>query len=263
MGWNSWNCFTASVDDAKVRSAADAMVRSGLIAPDVLCRALALQSGLPVTDLSGVEISEKLTAYFDPALMTRHCFLPFDEAETFICVAASSPLKASVIQELEKCCGKKIELFLAEEEVVAKLLEDLPSSRKKARQHVRYEAALPVCYHFCNRLGNILEDTEYQGVAGDISEGGLLIDGAASDLISPGDFKRRGICVRMELGAPPKPVRAFGQLRSMRLNEQAIILEGQATRWLLGIEFIEVNAEEQRRLKELCIKVSVNASKKL
>ncbi len=31
MGWNSWNCFTASVDDAKVRSAADAMVRSGLI----------------------------------------------------------------------------------------------------------------------------------------------------------------------------------------------------------------------------------------
>jgi alpha-galactosidase len=31
MGWNSWNCFAAAVDDAKVRSAADAMVRSGLI----------------------------------------------------------------------------------------------------------------------------------------------------------------------------------------------------------------------------------------
>jgi len=31
----------------------------------------------------------------------------------------------------------------------------------------------------------------------------------------------------------------------------------------LGIEFIEVNAEEQRRLKELCIKVAVNASKKI
>ena len=30
MGWNSWNCFANEVDDAKVRSAADAMVRSGL-----------------------------------------------------------------------------------------------------------------------------------------------------------------------------------------------------------------------------------------
>ncbi len=31
MGWNSWNCFANAVDDAKVRSAADAMVKSGLI----------------------------------------------------------------------------------------------------------------------------------------------------------------------------------------------------------------------------------------
>jgi|GEM_PF-586819 len=31
LGWNSWNCFASAVDDAKVRAAADAMVRSGLI----------------------------------------------------------------------------------------------------------------------------------------------------------------------------------------------------------------------------------------
>ena len=31
MGWNSWNCFAGAVDDAKVRSAADAMVNSGLV----------------------------------------------------------------------------------------------------------------------------------------------------------------------------------------------------------------------------------------
>lgn len=31
MGWNSWNCFGGTVDDAKVRSAADAMVASGLV----------------------------------------------------------------------------------------------------------------------------------------------------------------------------------------------------------------------------------------
>jgi len=31
LGWNSWNCFASAVDDQKVRSAADAMVKSGLI----------------------------------------------------------------------------------------------------------------------------------------------------------------------------------------------------------------------------------------
>lgn len=31
MGWNSWNCFACAVDDEKVRSAAEAMVKSGLI----------------------------------------------------------------------------------------------------------------------------------------------------------------------------------------------------------------------------------------
>ncbi len=31
LGWNSWNCFADAVDDAKIRTAADAMVSSGLI----------------------------------------------------------------------------------------------------------------------------------------------------------------------------------------------------------------------------------------
>jgi alpha-galactosidase len=31
LGWNSWNCFATAVDDQKVRQAADAMVKSGLI----------------------------------------------------------------------------------------------------------------------------------------------------------------------------------------------------------------------------------------
>ncbi|HEY3857242.1 MAG TPA: NPCBM/NEW2 domain-containing protein [Verrucomicrobiae bacterium] len=31
LGWNSWNCFAGAVDDAKIRTAADAMVSSGLI----------------------------------------------------------------------------------------------------------------------------------------------------------------------------------------------------------------------------------------
>jgi len=31
MGWNSWNCFASAVSDAKIRAAADAMAKSGLI----------------------------------------------------------------------------------------------------------------------------------------------------------------------------------------------------------------------------------------
>ncbi|MCX6344344.1 MAG: putative Ig domain-containing protein [Armatimonadetes bacterium] len=32
MGWNSWNCWAGAIDDAKVRAAADAMIKSGLAA---------------------------------------------------------------------------------------------------------------------------------------------------------------------------------------------------------------------------------------
>ena len=31
MGWNSWNCFGENIDEAKIRGAADAMVKTGLI----------------------------------------------------------------------------------------------------------------------------------------------------------------------------------------------------------------------------------------
>ncbi len=31
LGWNSWNCFASSVSDKKIRAAADAMIKSGLI----------------------------------------------------------------------------------------------------------------------------------------------------------------------------------------------------------------------------------------
>src|SRR5665213_662109 len=31
MGWNSWNCFAGAVSEDRVKSAADAMVKSGLI----------------------------------------------------------------------------------------------------------------------------------------------------------------------------------------------------------------------------------------
>ena len=31
MGWNSWNCFASAVSEERVKSAADAMVKSGLI----------------------------------------------------------------------------------------------------------------------------------------------------------------------------------------------------------------------------------------
>lgn len=31
MGWNSWNCFAGAVDQGKVKAAAEAMVRAGLV----------------------------------------------------------------------------------------------------------------------------------------------------------------------------------------------------------------------------------------
>jgi c-di-GMP-binding flagellar brake protein YcgR len=238
------------------------LVRSGLVAPDVLCRALALQAGLPMTDLSGAELTSKLAILFDAALMTRHCFVPFDEAENIVCVAAASSLKTPLLQELEKNCGKKVELFLAEEELITKLLDTLPENRKKARQHARYSAAFPVRYQFCNRLGNPLEEARYDGLAGDISEGGVLIEGPVSAQFSSTDFMRRGICLRMDLGAPPLQVQLFALLRSMKEKDQPETAPSKGKIWRMGVEFLDVTTTLQRRLKELCLKAAMVTARK-
>jgi hypothetical protein len=228
------------------------LLRSGMLAPDVLCRALALQTGLPMTDLNGAEIPESLSRVFTRELLMQYNFVPFDEAKTFVCIAVADPLPQQTIKDLERMSGKRIEVFLAQEDLVVKMLDKARGKQKqKLRKHIRYEIQTLVRYQFCSRLGNPAEDIIHNGTTLNISEGGFLIEGSPTALGSPEDLRRRGICARVVLSGTLQEVTTICHLRSIRPKERQ---EAGRSRWLLGLEIAEMSIDDRRRLKELCLK---------
>ena len=228
------------------------LLRTGMVAPDALCRALALQTGMPMTDLSEAEIPEALARVFPHEMMVQHSFVPFDDSKAFVCVAVADPLPMTTQKELEKLCGKRIEMFLAQEDLVVRTLDKLRGKQKrKLRRHIRYEVNALVRYQFCSRLGHPAEDVIHNGTTLNISEGGFLIEGSPTALGSPDDLRRRGICCRVVLTGTFQEISTLCHLRSIRARERQ---EAGKARWLLGLEVAEIAADDRRRLKELCLK---------
>jgi hypothetical protein len=228
------------------------LLRTGLVSADALCRALALQTGLPMTDLSDAVIPENLGRVFPHELMMQYSFVPFDEAKSFVCIAVADPLPQPTVRDLEKLCGKRIEVFLGQEDLVIRLLDKARGKQKrKLRRHIRYEISALARYQFCSRLGNPAEDVIHHGTTMNVSEGGFLIEGTPTILGSPDDLRRRGICARVVLTGTFQEISALCHLRSIRAKERQ---EAGKARWLLGVEVAEISADDRRRLKELCLK---------
>ena len=228
------------------------LLRTGLVTADALCRALALQTGLPMTDLSDAAVPENLGRVFPHELMMQYSFVPFDEAKAFVCIAVADPLPQSTLRDLEKLCGKRIEMFLGQEDLVIRLLDKARGKQKrKLRRHIRYEISALARYQFCSRLGNPAEEVIHHGTTMNVSEGGFLIEGTPTVLGSPDDLRRRGICARVVLTGTFQEISALCHLRSIRAKERQ---EAGKSRWLLGVEVAEISADDRRRLKELCLK---------
>jgi hypothetical protein len=228
------------------------LLRTGMVTPDALCRALALQTGLPMTDLSDATIPENLLRVFPHEMMMQYSFVPFDEAKAFVCIAVADPLPQTTSREMEKLCGKRIEMFLGQEDLVIRMLDKVRGKQKrKLRRHIRYEISALARYQFCSRLGHPAEEVIHHGTTMNVSEGGFLIEGTPTALGSPDDLRRRGICARVVLTGTFQEISALCHLRSIRAKERA---EAGKARWLLGVEVAEISADDRRRLKELCLK---------
>lgn len=231
------------------------LLREGVVSPLVLCRALALQSGLPMTDLSEVRISPDLSAPFSHTLMARLEFVPLDEAKRLLCIAVANPLPDRELQNLERLAGKKIEVFLAQEDLILAQLDHLRKEVKRPeRQHRRFEAALPVRWRLCNRLGAAAEKETHHGLTRDISEGGFLVEGTASSVGSPETIRRRGLCARVKLETASQELRALCQIRFIKEESAGVqqTAEGGEV-WLYGLEILEMSDADRRRLKETCL----------
>jgi hypothetical protein len=226
------------------------LLREGLVTPEELCRALALQSGLPMTDLSTAAIPPHLARIFPFDLLARHEFVPIDDTRKMLCVAAANMLPRTLVAELERLCQRRVEVFLAEEDRVLAALDSLrPSERAHERIHARYAAVLPVTYQLCNRLGRLSEPTVYAGRTTDVSEGGLQIEGPAPRALMPDDVRRRGLCLRLTLSCEKGPIQALCDPRFIQVRNRP---EPDALPWLIGLRFLEIRKDDYDRLTELC-----------
>ncbi|MCZ7645047.1 MAG: PilZ domain-containing protein [Planctomycetota bacterium] len=231
------------------------MLREGLLLPAELTRALALQSGLPMTDLSDAELPAEVRMIFPFALMQRHEFVPFDQSKKILCVATANPLSAEVVEELERIAQRHVEVFLAQEDLVLLALDKLrPVDKRTERRHVRYRAEFPVRYQFCNRLGRVVEETLHEGVTSDISEGGFMVEGPRPDLGQPEDLRRRGLCVNLTIVVVPHEIKVLCSLRFVKVHEDS--KPGEYP-WTFGLQVLEITESDKRKLKEACIQAGM------
>jgi len=101
------------------------LLDSKLVSPADLCRALSLQSGLPIVDLSATKPADSVRALFPVALMKQHQFVPFNKNGDIVYVATVQPLTAQNLTKLEAACRYRVKAFLAQDDVVSTHLNTL------------------------------------------------------------------------------------------------------------------------------------------
>jgi hypothetical protein len=228
--------------------------QAGLVKPDEVCRALALQSGLPVADLSSLDTIAPLGGIFPYSLMAGHEFVPLEEARDAVCIAVANPLPKGVIGELSRLCSKRVEVFLAREDHVLLALDHLrPVERHHERRFARFPANIPLMFQLCNRLGRLHEIRCYLGRTLNVSQGGLKVEGEAPGISKPDQIHRRGLCLRLTLKAGNNEIEMLCDPRFIRVRED--VGDDEEYPWVFGLRILEMSARDREQFKELCTKL--------
>ncbi len=225
------------------------LLRCGLVTPEQLCRAVALQSGLPIVDTPEIKAAGSLTTLFPFLVLKENSCAPFAETAKTVSMAVAEPLKASALRQLEGICRKRVEMFVAPEDVVAKQL-DVIYEGSKPRKYTRYQVQMPIEYRFSTRLGRPLDDNAYAAFTANISQGGMALNQAepVPDIIAA--QPRHDIYARAVLKDPLADIHAICQLLWIRQPGAGPAI------WRLGFQIVQIAASDDRQLQSLCMKVS-------
>ncbi len=104
------------------------LVREKLISPTEWCRALALQSGLPIVHLNGIEPNSTALRRFTTRMMKELCFVPFNECGDTVYIACAQPLADSALEKLQHHSHRRVKQFLTHDDDVASFLNNFFSS---------------------------------------------------------------------------------------------------------------------------------------
>ena len=224
------------------------LLRRGYVSSLDLCGALSLQTGLPMTDLSQAAVPPELTAAFSYLTMLKYSFIPFNYTANSISIAATHPLPPRVTRELEDRCGKRVKVFLAEDDLVNEHLYALqPKKARKHRKFTRYELNVPISFQCCDRRKKSFDQNMHDGQTVNVGEGGLMFQTGA-------DLRRHDGCVRACFSLKPHTVEGIFGVRFIQTNEHPGPNEQPFT---VGLEVLEMAPEERAKLKQVCIQVGL------
>ncbi|HLX60785.1 MAG TPA: PilZ domain-containing protein [Planctomycetota bacterium] len=219
-----------------------------------LCRALALAHGMPTTDLRDVRIRRTYREIFPIEIMKRYEFIPFDANEKVVCIATGSPFPEPVLKEIKSLTKKRVEVFLAEEDLVLQLIDKTPEdsagevSQLKNRRHPRFTFALPVTYFFCTSSGERLEEVTYNGQTVNLSEGGFRLECPHTDFGMLGNFQSYGMYVQLGLKFPPHEFSALCKPIYVYEKETVQIVQFP---FEMGLAIMDMSASARQQLRDL------------
>ena len=225
--------------------------QAGLASPDEICRALALQSGLPVADLSSLDTIAPMSGIFPYSLMAGHEFVPLEEAKDAVCIAVANPLPKGVVGELSRLCSKRVEVFLAREDHVLLALDHLrPVERHHERRFSRFPINMSVMFQLCNRLGRLHEIRCYLGRTLNVSQGGLKIEGEIPGVSKPDQIHRRGLCLRLTLKVDDREIEMLCDPRFIRVRDD--LKSDEEFPWIFGLRILEMSARDREHYQDVC-----------
>jgi hypothetical protein len=224
------------------------LLRRGWVSPIDLCSALSLQSGLPMVDLCEIAISPGLAGYFSQLTMLRHEFVPFHESGGQLCIASTNPIPPSMLTDLEQRCGRRIRVFLAEDDAVMTSLHALkPEKERKLRRQKRFKLTVPISLRCVTREQKLSGELMFAGTTMDVSETGLMLETAE-------DLKRRGTCMHISFSLPPQSVEAFCSIRYVKERKGS---EHAAAPFVVGLQIMDMTPANRTQLKEICVRTGM------
>jgi|GEM_PF-6303763 len=231
------------------------LIRMGLLTPIEVCRALSLQSGLPMVELPENDIPKLAQTKFPFPLMLKHEFVPYYESPEMICVAAKHPMTPQRIAELEDFAGKHIEVFLAPDHQIAHVLNELrPSRNQIVRKSARIKAELPISVQVCDEQANP-EGPMFEGMTTDISEEGFKIElpRGAFDLLA--EESQHGLRhMRVILNLQPDHVQGICKVCHVKRKEHVT----KTAHCSVGLQVTGMNGIARQQLKNMCVRIGLD-----
>ena len=248
------------------------LTREGWISPFDLCQALALQSGLPMVDLRSKTLVPSLKNMVPFDALNRNEMVPFELLGDFLRLAAVQPLQEETRRSLEKQCGYKFEIYLAQDDLVHEWLFKLkpPPGKPTAltgynnRRLTMTALSQPVEFQYCTREGVRMETAIRQGTTRFLSPGGFWLEAPALEGYTTMDMLRFGIEMRVSFYFAPDEFHGIAKIRQASIKTSLDIVPGSSAQrkiWTLGLEIVRMDARDKEKLRSCCINTGYWRSK--